>query len=113
MTVLDWWLLAATIAATICTLTFVVRYAATLRWERTSTGRSIMALSAALTLAEAAAVARRIDELDPGIDLTTTTTTLAAIAWTAITAVFIWRHWALTHPRRVPPPEVVDDDEPR
>ena len=98
MTWLEWWLLGATAAATLCTLTFVIRYALTMRWERTATGRSIMTLALALTIAEAAAVTRRIDELAPSIDLGTATTALAAIAWTVVTGVFAWRHWALTHP---------------
>ena len=98
MILIDWWLLAATCAATLCTLTFVIRYALTMRWERTATGRSIMTLALALTIAESAAVTRRIDELAPSIDLGTATTALAALAWTAITGVFAWRHWALTHP---------------
>lgn len=98
MILIDWWLLAATCAATLCTLTFVIRYALTMRWEKTATGRSIMTLALALTIAEAAAVTRRIDELAPSIDLGTATTALAALAWTAITGVFAWRHWALTHP---------------
>lgn len=98
MILIEWWLLAATCAATLCTLTFVIRYALTMRWERTSTGRSIMTLALALTIAEAAAVTRRLDELAPSVDLNTATTILAALAWTAITGVFAWRHWALTHP---------------
>lgn len=95
---LDVWVAAATVAALVLTLAFVVRYAVMMRWEETATGRSIMALSVALTVAEAAAVTRRIDELAPSIDLGTATTALAALAWTAITGVFAWRHWALTHP---------------
>ena len=98
MILIDWWLLAATCAATLCTLTFVIRYALTMRWERTATGRSIMTLALALTIAEAAAVTRRIDELTPSVDLNTATTIIAAIGWTAVTGVFAWRHWALTHP---------------
>ena len=98
MILIEWWLLAATCAATLCTLTFVIRYALTMQWERTATGRSIMTLALALTIAEAAAVARRLDELAPSVDLNTATTILAAIAWTVVTGVFAWRHWALTHP---------------
>ena len=106
MTFLDVWVAAATVAALTLTLTFVVRYAVMMRWEETATGRSIMALSVALTVAEASAVVRRVDELAPGVDVGTLTTVLAAMSWTAIAAVFVWRHWALTHPHE--PPE--DDD---
>ena len=103
---LDVWVAAATVAALVLTLAFVVRYAVMMRWEETATGRSIMALSVALTVAEASAVVRRVDELAPGVDVGTLTTVLAAMSWTGIAAVFVWRHWALTHPHE--PPE--DDD---
>ena len=98
MIFLDVWVAAATVAALILTIAFVVRYAVMMRWEETATGRSIMALSVALTVAEASAVVRRVDELAPGVEVGTLTTVLAAMSWTAIAAVFAWRHWALTHP---------------
>ena len=106
MMLIDVWVAAATVAALVLTLAFVVRYAVMMRWEETATGRSIMALSVALTVAEASAVVRRVDELAPGVDIGTLTTVLAAMSWTAIAAVFAWRYWALTHPHE--PPE--DDD---
>ena len=99
---LDVWVAAATVAALVLTLAFVVRYAVMMRWEETATGRSIMALSVALTVAEASAVVRRVDELVPGVEAGTLTTVLAAMSWTAIAAVFAWRHWALTHPHEPP-----------
>ena len=106
MMLIDVWVAAATVAALVLTLAFVVRYAVMMRWEETATGRSIMALSVALTVAEASAVVRRVDELAPGVEVSTLTTVLAAMSWTGIAAVFAWRHWALTHPHE--PPE--DDD---
>ena len=99
MTVLDWWLLTSTITATAANRVFVARYFLRYQWERSVTGRSIMALSVALTLCEAAAVARRIDELSPKVDLTAWVTAAAAAGWTVVTAVFVWRNWALTHPQ--------------
>lgn len=79
-----------TVLAALTVTTFVVRYW-TVRWENSSTGRSLMAASVSTALLSWCGVAQRWDELHKEVSWRTELSPLITLAWVAVTVVFAWR----------------------
>lgn len=88
-------LVAATVAAVVAVFSFIIRYGWRFRWERTTEGRSLMAVAVATGILAGAAVVRRIDEHDGVVDSGEWLSWLIAFAWSVIAAVYFWRLWSL------------------
>lgn len=86
MTVVQIWLWASTVAATVISLGFLTRLMS-LRWERTPTGRALMLLSAAIAVLAIAAMMRRL-----GVEAWLAP--IAAVGWSLLAVATAWR-WAL------------------
>ena len=94
---MDYLLIAATVfAATACTV-FVAVYA-TRPWWRSHMGRSIMLKDAALALVTWVAILKRVDELQPSLDLWPVLVPLIVFGWTCVglamtyRTIVVWRN---------------------
>ena len=80
---MDFLLIAATVFAAVACTVFVAVYA-TRPWWRSHMGRSIMLKDAALALVTWVAILKRVDELQPSLDLWPHLIPLVALGWACV-----------------------------
>lgn len=87
-------LMTATALALVSVGVFVIYFGTTRTWERTSEGRSLMAVALATGVLAAAACVKRVDEVSD-LDIWPYLRPVVAIAWLIIAAVYAWRAFTL------------------
>lgn len=80
----EWWLLLATLAATVAVWSFVLHFAR-VPFERSATGRAIMATAVAVGVMTIGALLRRLDAPQVLADV------VIAAGWTLVAAAMAWK----------------------
>ena len=87
---MDFLLIAATVFAAVACTVFVAVYS-TRPWLSSPMGRSIMLKDLALVLVTWVAILKRIDELQPSLDLWHVLVPLIALGWTCVGLAMTYR----------------------